>query len=469
MSGSDQGDGPILGVLADQGVSVSVGHRPSAVGGAEFVVASSAIPSTNVEVVAARELGVPVLSRREFLPAMAMTQPLLSVSGTHGKTTTSSMLAVALRGAGSRVSWLIGADVPTLGSPAHHDDGPWMVLEADESDGSFLAAPRAGAIVTNLEADHLEYWGDWAALKQGFERFVAGTDGPVVVCADDPEAAALVAIAHPGGRTVTYGRDPGPGSGRADGPDYAIADLQSDATGSAFDLVTPTGRHQVRLALPGVHNALNATAALALCAELGVDVPAAIAGLGEHTGVHRRFERRGRIAGADVVDDYAHLPTEVAAALQAGRAAASGRLVVVFQPHRYPRTQALWASFAECFDAADVLVLTDIYPAGEAPREGVSGRLILDAVAQRGVLEPIWAATLVEAAEVLRGVLREGDLLMTVGAGDVREVGDRVLGDRALGDRALGDRVSGDPEFPNPDASGGNRSDPPTPPRGGGS
>lgn len=423
VTGSDMHDSPNLAALRRAGVDVAVGHDARAVQGAEVVVASSAVPVDNVEVRAAFEAGLPVQSRREFLPAMAACQSLLSVTGTHGKTTTSSMLAVALKATGTPISWLIGAPVPSLGSPAAYNEGPWMVLEADESDGSFMAGPRDGAVVTNLEADHLEYWGDWDSLRRAFSEFVDGTDGPVVVCADDPGSAALLEASRGAGARVTYGTGD---------VHYAVADLRVSGRWSLFDLVAPSGRYPVRLLLPGRHNALNATGALALVSELGLDLRSAIEGLATHTGVQRRFDRRGSAGGVEVVDDYAHLPTEVVAALDAGSASTRGRLVVVFQPHRYSRTQALWAEFAQSFDAADVIVLTDIYPAGETAREGVSGRLIHDAVAARrrqmgAPLAPVWAPTLEEVAETLDEILREGDLLMTVGAGDVRDVGDMVL------------------------------------------
>ncbi|MCO5318063.1 MAG: UDP-N-acetylmuramate--L-alanine ligase [Microthrixaceae bacterium] len=422
VSGSDAVAGENLETLRRTGVAVRVGHHADSVIGADLVVVSTAVAAGNVEVEAARAAGIPVLNRRQFLPLMAREQPFVSVSGTHGKTSTTSMLAVALRGAGADVSWLIGARPEGLGSAARHRPGPYLVLEADESDGSFLAGPRRGAVVTNLEADHLEFWGDTAALRQGFVEFVEGTEGPVVVCGDDPGSASLASHGSATASTRTYGRQPS--------CDYRIESLETSVSGSAFRLCSRFGTQQVVLGVPGSHNALNAAGALALTAELGEDLPAAAEALRSHTGVHRRFERRGSAGGVEVVDDYAHLPTEVSAALRAAADTGPRRLVVVFQPHRYSRTEALWAQFAPSFDAADVLVLTDIFPAGEAPREGVSGRLVHDAVARRGVVSPVWAATLPEAAAALGDLLEEGDLLMTVGAGDVREVGDMVLAAR---------------------------------------
>ena len=430
VSGSDVVDGPTLPALRGSGVQVHIGHSAANVGDAEVVVASTAVAADNAELVEASGRGIPVMRRRQFLPAFAALKPFLSVTGTHGKTTTSSMLAVALRGTGVDPSWLIGAPVPALGGAAALHSGPWMVLEADESDGSFLSGPRAGAILTNAEPDHLEFWGGWEELRSAFATFMVGTDGPVVACLDDPGSAALAE----GSGAVGYGT----GTGR-----YSMSRLDLSREGSRFVVDTPIGRLQVTLGLPGEHNASNALGALALVGELGLDLDAAAEALAGHTGLHRRFERRGSVSGVEVVDDYAHLPTEVRAALAAGANSGWERLVVVFQPHRYSRTEALWSEFGDAFAAADVLVLTDIYPAGEEPRAGVSGRLILDAVRRSPGPEARWAPTLEDAADVLDELLAPGDLLMTVGAGDVRDVGDMVLTRRRDRERRDGSGLDG--------------------------
>ncbi len=388
----------------------------SNLGDAELVVVSTAVPEDNVEVVAARAGDVPVLRRIELLPAMAATQRFVSISGTHGKTTTTSMLATALVAAGEDPSFLIGAPVASLGGAARAGGGRWFVLEADESDGSFLAGPRAAALVTNVEPDHLEFWGGWDELRAGFAEFLSMTDGPRVVCADDPEAAAL-------GRSVgavAYGTDPT--------ALYRIEQLDLGQQGSRFVLAHPGGRQPVAVGVPGLHNALDAAGALAVAGELGVDLAASAAALSGFTGAARRFERRGSAAGVDVVDDYAHLPTEVRAALAAGRSGGWSRVVAVFQPHRYSRTEALWEEFATAFDDADVLVLTEIYPAGEAPRPGVRGSLLVDAVrAARPDARVLWAPTLADVVETLAAELVAGDLCMTVGAGDVTTVAGPLL------------------------------------------
>ena len=422
VTGSDQADGTALERLRELGVEVHVGHDAANVADAELVVISTAVADDNPEVVAARSRGIDVLRRVDLLPGLARRQPFVSVSGTHGKTTTTSMLATALVGAGEDPGYLIGAPVPVLGGAAAHGAGRWFVLEADESDGSFLAGPRAAALVTNIEADHLEFWGGWDELVAGFERFLAETDGPTVVCADDPVAAAV-------GRTVgaaSYGVS-------ADAT-HRITDLDLGSDGATFAFVTPSGAVEVSVAVPGLHNALNAAGALAVAERLGVDLTAAAGALARYSGVARRFERRGRRGGIDFVDDYAHLPTEVRAALSAGRSGGWERVVATFQPHRYSRTQALWNEFADAFVDADVLVLTEIYAAGEAPRPGVGGALLVDAVTSAHPGSDVrWAPSLDDAAALLADELRPGDLCMSIGAGDVTTLSDLVL-DRLLPD-----------------------------------
>lgn len=435
VSGSDAVDSPVLERLRAQGVTTWVGHDAAhveALGRPDVVGISTAVRDDNPEVLAARARGIDVARRTRLLPALAVVRPLLSVAGTHGKTTTTSLLVAALRGAGEDPSFLTGAPVAALGgAAAAWRPGPWLVLEADESDGSFLSGPRAGAIVTNVEPDHLEHWGSWERLLDGFRRFLSETDGPLVVCADDPVAAELGAAVG----AVTYGTGPG--------ATHRLEDLVLGPDGSRFRLVGPAGVATVALPLPGLHNALDAAAALALVGELGLDVAAAAAGLVDFGGVARRFERKGTAAGVTVVDDYAHLPTEVRAALAAGASGGWGRVVAVFQPHRYSRTQALWEEFGDSFADADLLVLTDVYAAGEPPRDGVTGKLLVDATLDRHPHRPLaWMPTLDDVVGYLAGALRPGDLLMTVGAGDITTVGPRVL-DRLTRADSAGDTTSG--------------------------
>ena len=340
------------------------------------------------------------------------------MAGTHGKTTTSALLATVLAGAGTDAGYLVGAVVAGLGrNAAWGGKGP-LVVEADESDGTFLALHARSAIVTNVEPDHLEHWGGERELREAFERFVAALDGPAVLCADDPGSAQLVPhAAHP----VTYGTSAG--------ADYRIDDVATEGTGVRFTLTHDGEAVAVAVpAAPGIHNARNAGAALAMAHTLGVGLPDAAQALAGFRGVARRFEVRGEANGVVLVDSYDHLPTEVEAVLAAARAGDWGRVVCCFQPHRYSRTEALGRTFADSFDDADVLVVTGIYPAGEPPRAGVTGKIVADSVLDAHPWKHVaWLPTLDDVVAYLGGTLRAGDLCLTLGAGDLTTVPPRVL------------------------------------------
>jgi UDP-N-acetylmuramate--alanine ligase len=417
VSGSDLKDSAALERLRAIGVEVLVGNRPEHVRpGVGRVAVSTAVPEGNVEVREARRLGIPVLRRAEILASIAAVRRTVAVAGTHGKTTTSSMLALVLMRAGRRPSFIIGGDVNEIGTGAVWDDGDWFVVEADESDGTFLELPRQAAVVTNVEPDHLEHYGGVEGLLAAFDRFVAETDGPTVVCADDPVAAAL-ATRHGG---TTYGTAPE--------ADWRMRDLRPDGGGTTFTLLHDDGVvGEVHLPVAGAHNARNACAAVVTGMLLGVSFEAARQAMAAFGGVARRFEHRGEVAGVTFIDDYAHLPTEVAAAIEAARSGGWGRVVAVFQPHRYSRTAALWQDFADAFVGADVLVLTDVYPAGEAPRPGVSGKLVLDAVLDHHPRQRVvYAPRRLDVVRYLVEHLRPGDLCLTLGAGDLTSAPDEV-------------------------------------------
>ena len=422
VSGSDIKGAAVLERLAAAGVDVHIGNRAEHVPpDAEAVVYSTAIPRTNVELVAAATLGIPVLHRSAALAALAATRKTIAVAGSHGKTTTASMLALILRRAEWSPSFVIGGEVNEVGSNAAFGDGEWLVVEADESDGTFLhLAPQAG-LVTNIEPDHLDHYGDFAALVHAFEQFVASVDGPVVCCADDVVAARIAA-----GRSAirTYGF--------AAGANYRIVDEVVDARGCRFTLVVDGGPGTA-IALPaGVKASTNAAGAIAIALELGVDVAAAVRALAEFGGVARRFQYRGERDGVTFIDDYAHLPTEVGAAIAAARQGPWRRVVVVFQPHRYSRTASIGAHFADVFTDADTLVLTDVYPAGETPIPGVSGRVILRAVLDRHpALSVAYLPRNADLATIPQRYARAGDLVLTLGAGDLTAMPDVWLGARA--------------------------------------
>jgi UDP-N-acetylmuramate--alanine ligase len=422
VSGSDLKESSGLDRLRAEGVEVTIGHDAENVVGADLVTRSTAVPDLNSEVVAARAAGTPVLSRAEILAAIARIRPTLAVAGTHGKTTTSSMLALALVEAEMDPSFIIGGEVNEIGSGAVWSDEPgWFVVEADESDGTFLELERSAAIVTSLEPDHLSHYGSQDALEAAFGAFVAGVTGPVVMCLDDLGCRRLIE-SMPDAEVISYGT--------AQGADWLISGYEPARAGASFDLRGP-GLEQttLRLATPGIHNVRNATAAIAAAVAIGAPVSAAIAALERFGGVARRFQFRGVAQGVTYVDDYAHLPSEVDAALEAAAGGDWDRIVCVFQPHRYSRTADLWQDFAASFHRADLVVFTDVYAAGEAAIPGVTGKLVADAVLDADPRSDVAYLPHREDLRLyLRARLRPGDLCITLGAGDLTTLPDELLG-----------------------------------------
>ncbi|MDW3218512.1 MAG: UDP-N-acetylmuramate--L-alanine ligase [Acidimicrobiales bacterium] len=417
VTGSDLKDGPVAERLRADGMTIAIGHDAANVGDAELVAISTAIPAHNPEVKLAREQGLEILRRSDLLPAICAARRTIAVAGTHGKTTTSSMLALVLVEAGMAPSFIIGGDVNEIGSGAVWDDGDWLVIEADESDKTFLSLGAEVAVVTNVEPDHLEtYDNDPAVLEAAFVEF-ASAAATRVMCIDDPGAALL---AERTGAT-TYGTD--------DRADYRMTDVEPGRSSIAFTIVhdgAELGR--ISLPTPGEHNARNAAAAAVTAIEIGAPFDAAVRALARFGGVARRFEFRGEANGITFIDDYAHLPSEVAAMVHAVREGGWGRVVCVFQPHRYSRTAALWQDFGDAFVGVDDLVLTDVYSAGETPRPGVSGKLIVDAVLDRHPWAQVaYMPRLVDVQSWLVNRLRPGDLCLTLGAGDLTGIADPVI------------------------------------------
>ena len=418
VTGSDVKASRSLERLRASGVEVVIGHRPENLAGARILTYSTAVPESNVEIQEARRLAVPVLSRASVLAAIGALRRTIAIAGTHGKTTTSSMLALVLVEAGLHPSFIIGGEVNEIGTNASWDSGELLVVEADESDGTFLQlAPEIG-IVTSIEPDHIEHYGSFEALKAAFQAFF-GQLGQAIVCADDPVASSLAPR-----DALTYGTAPG--------SKLRIESFESGRNKLRFELFDGTeSLGMFDLPVPGLHNARNAAGAIACCLALGVDTDHARRALARFAGVARRFEFRGEFGGVTFVDDYAHLPGEVKVALGAARAGKFGRIVCVFQPHRYSRVATLAPQFADAFEGADVIALTEVYPAGEPPRPGVSSKLVLDAVlAKHPEAQAVYMPSHEELVTYLRTTLRPGDLCLTLAAGDLTNLAAELGGGR---------------------------------------
>ncbi|AYY12845.1 UDP-N-acetylmuramate--L-alanine ligase [Actinobacteria bacterium YIM 96077] len=421
VSGSDVKESGILTGLRALGARVHVGHDAKNVGRADTVVVSTAIRETNPEVVAARDQGLRILPRASALASVMAGRRAIAVAGTHGKTTTTSMLTVVLQHCGADPSFAIGGNLNESGANAHNGTGELFVAEADESDASFLAYDPEVAIVTNVEADHLDNYGTDDAYVAAFESFIDRVRSFVVVCVDDPGARELGERAAERGVEVhTYGESPE--------AMVRVGELELSGPGASFELVA-RGRKQgrVQLRVPGRHNALNAAGAFTAALGLGFPASDVRDGLAGFSGTRRRFELKGTAAGVRVYDDYAHHPTEVAAVLAAARpVAGGGRLIAVFQPHLFSRTRLFAEQFGAALGAADEVIVMDVYAAREDPQPGVTGALVAEAVPLPSVqvtFEQSWS----KVPELAASGSRPGDVVLTIGAGDVTLVGPEIL------------------------------------------
>jgi UDP-N-acetylmuramate--alanine ligase len=419
VSGSDLRDTPVLERLRAAGVAVNVGHRRDVVHGVDAVTASTAIPATNTELDEARRLAIPVLRRAGMLASICACARSVGVAGTHGKTTTTSMLAMILTEAGLQPSFIVGGDVNDVGTGAHWTGRDLLVVEADESDGTFLELPLDATIVTNVEVDHLDYYGQPDAIVAAFDDYLGAVEGPKVVCLDDAHAARL------GARhcAITYGTS---ASAR-----YRLVGVQS-ADGALTFAVEREGVRlgSVQLPLRGIHMARNATAAIAMADQLGAPFDAATRALARFGGVARRFDFRGEYDGITFVDDYAHLPSEIAAVLEAAATSGDGwrRIVAVFQPNRYSRMEVLSPEYRDAFARADTTIITDIYPSGEAPRPGVTGKLVVNAILDAHPWQRVvWLPKRGEVIDFLAAEVRSGDVCISMGCGDVASLPSEVL------------------------------------------
>ncbi len=421
VSGSDLRRSDLTERLAALGGAVFIGHEGRQIEGADVVVVSSAVREDNPEVQAAHRAGIPVIPRAEMLAELMRLKYSIAVAGAHGKTTTTSIIAALLETGGLDPTVVIGGKIRGAGSNAVLGRGEFIVAEADESDGSFLRYAPTIAVVTNIDREHLDYYPDLAAVQETFLRFLDRIPfyGLAVLCLDDPPTQELIPRLKK--RFVTYGR-----SRQAD---YQIEAVAFEGRSGRFEL-SERGRPlgAFRINLPGLHNVYNAAAGIAVARELDIALDLIRQALGRLPGVQRRMEVCGEIRGAVVVDDYGHHPTEIRMTLQAIRECWPERpLVVVFQPHRYSRTRALFDDFARAFYQSDRLIVLPIYGAGEAPIEGVSAEALCRAIAEHGHKQARYLPGIVEAAAHLRETLAPGDLLLTLGAGDVWKVGRRLL------------------------------------------
>ena len=421
VSGSDAKDSRTVLALRAQGARIELGHAASHLGDARTLVISTAIKPDNPELVEAKARGITVLHRSQALASLMVGRRAACIAGTHGKTSTTSMLTVALQHCGVDPSFAIGGDLNESGANAHHGTGDIFVAEADESDGSFLVFEPAVAVVTNVEADHLDHHGTVEAYVGVFDAFVQRIepDGVLIACSDDAGSAALADRAEKlGVRVLRYG---------AVGPDARILSYTPVDTGGLAVVEIDGQQVEVRTAVPGSHMASNAVAALLAGLELGAPLEGLLAGLAAFGGVRRRFEFKGVSGGVRLYDDYAHHPTEVAAALTAARpVVGDGRLLVIFQPHLYSRTREFSTQFGAALALADEVIVLDVYGAREDPMPGVTGVLVADAVTlPEGAVH--YEPSFDRVPGLIAGLVKPGDLVLTMGAGDVTMLGPEIL------------------------------------------
>ena len=430
VSGSDIKDSIAVQRLKDLGVVINVGHDADVVSGCDVVTASTAIPQSNIEMLAAHSCGIPVLTRAQILAAICAQKTAIGVAGTHGKTTTSSMLMTVLKSSGADPSFIIGGDVHGEGTGASWDSGQYLVVEADESDGTHEHLPLFGTIVTNIDVDHLDHFSTFDNVVASFDRYLAAIQGPKVVCADD-ERLGLMSLQH---HAITYGLKRS--------ANYGASNIQFVNGGSKFDVIYREGSQlegvllgQVQLRVRGMHNVSNALGVIAMALTLGIDFAVVVNSLAGFSGVARRFDIRGVDAGVTFVDDYAHLPAEISAVLSSSKDASDAwsRIVAVFQPNRFNRMQHMSDSYADSFILADHVVITDIYASGTTPIPGVTGKLVVDAILEQHPDASIaWKPTRAELIDHLAQNLRPGDLCISMGCGDIELLPDEVMAARIV-------------------------------------
>jgi UDP-N-acetylmuramate--alanine ligase len=436
VRGSDVAEGANVKRLRENGIAVTVGHAAENVDGAHVVVVSSAIKRDNPELAAARAARLPVVRRAEMLAELMRLKTCVAIAGTHGKTTTTSLVAALLDAGNLDPTVINGGIINAYGTNARLGAGDWMVVEADESDGTFLKLPADIEIVTNVDAEHLDYFKTFAAVQEAFVSFVENVPfyGFAVMCTDHPIVQRLVGRIEDR-RIITYGENPQ--------ADVRLVDLTHTGGASSFSVLfrDRAGRtvHTIdglSLPMPGRHNALNATAAITVAHEIGIGndrIRQALAGFG---GVKRRFTRTGEWNGVTVIDDYGHHPIEIEAVLRAARESTKGQVIAVVQPHRYTRLKSLFEPFSTCFNDADAVIVADVYPAGEAPIEGADRESLVAAVRARGHRQVISLGGPQELAGIVKGLAKPGDYVVLLGAGNITQWAYALPGELAALDKA---------------------------------
>ena len=434
VQGSDASDNANVKRLRDKGAKVSIGHKAENLDGAEVLVVSSAIKRDNPELVAAREKRLPVVRRAEMLAELMRLKSCVAIAGTHGKTTTTSLVAALLDAANFDPTVINGGIINAYGTNARLGAGDWMVVEADESDGTFLKLPADIAIVTNIDAEHLDHFKTFAAVQEAFRAFIENVPfyGFAVMCTDHPIVQRMVGRIEDR-RIITYGENP-----QADvrltnlsnaGGRQTFTVLFRDRNGETVHTIT-----DLTLPMPGRHNALNATSAVAVAHELKIPDETIRKALAVFGGVRRRFTRAGAWNGVTIIDDYGHHPVEIAAVLKAARESTRGQVIAVVQPHRYTRLQSLFEPFSTCFNDADAVIVAEVYPAGEAPIEGVDRDHLVTAVRARGHRQVIPLPAQPQLAGIVKGLVRPGDYVVCLGAGNITQWAYSLEGElKALG------------------------------------
>jgi UDP-N-acetylmuramate--alanine ligase len=435
VQGSDVAENANVLRLRNKGAQISIGHDAAHLGAAEVVVISTAIKRDNSEVKAARERRLPVVRRAEMLAELMRLKQCVAIAGTHGKTTTTSLVATLLEAGKFDPTVINGGIINAYGTNARLGAGDWMVVEADESDGTFLKLPADIAVVTNIDPEHLDHFETFEAIKEAFRAFVENIPfyGFAVMCLDHPTVQELVGRIEDR-RIVTYGENPQ--------ADARLVDVDLAGGKSRFSVVMrdrKSGRgirfEDMRLPMPGHHNALNATAAIAVAHELGINAAAVRGALASFGGVKRRFTPTGEWEGAHIFDDYAHHPVEIAAVLRAARASTKGQVIAIMQPHRYTRLSSLFNEFATCFNDADTVIVADVYPAGEAPIEGADRDSLVTALKAHGHRQALALSGAEKLPELVRRLAKPGDYVVFLGAGNITQWAYALPGQLAAGDR----------------------------------